>query len=78
MVDSLLDDVSGIGPSRKKALLRRFGSLKRIREAEFGELKEVLPNDVAESLHTTLHGRAGAEPGRGSLDETPAPEDGGG
>ena len=56
MVDSVLDSVSGIGPARKKALLRRFGSLKRIREAEIDQLKEVLPNDVAARLHGILHG----------------------
>lgn len=56
MVDSVLDGVSGIGPARKKALLRRFGSLKRIREAEIDQLKEVLPNDVAARLHGILHG----------------------
>ncbi|MEE8498826.1 MAG: excinuclease ABC subunit UvrC, partial [Acidimicrobiia bacterium] len=56
MVDSILDGVSGIGPARKKALLRRFGSLKRIREAEIDHLKEVLPHDVAERLYGTLHG----------------------
>ncbi len=56
MVDSVLDDVQGIGPVRKRALLRRFGSLKRIREAEVDELKEILPDDVAERLHATLHG----------------------
>ncbi len=56
MVDSVLDDVSGIGPTRKKALLRRFGSLKRIREAEADELKEVLPDEVAKRLYGVLHG----------------------
>ncbi len=56
MVDSILDDVFGIGPARKKALLRRFGSLKRIREAEANELKEVLPDEVADRLHGVLHG----------------------
>ena len=34
MVDSVLDDVPGLGPVRKKALLKRFGSLKRLRSAE--------------------------------------------
>jgi excinuclease ABC subunit C len=56
MVDSILDGVTGIGPSRKKALLRRFGSLKRIREAEADELKETLPANVAERLYEVLHG----------------------
>jgi len=56
MVDSILDSVTGIGPSRKKALLRRFGSLKRIREAEAGELKELLPDNVAVGLYEVLNG----------------------
>jgi excinuclease ABC subunit C len=56
MVDSILDGVTGIGPNRKKALLRRFGSLKRIREAEADELKETLPANVAERLYEVLHG----------------------
>jgi len=54
MVDSVLDDVRGIGPKRKKALLRRFGSVKRIREAEPAELKEILPDEVAERLYESL------------------------
>jgi excinuclease ABC subunit C len=56
MVDSTLDDVPGIGPTRKKALLRRFGSLKRIREASIEELEETVPEAVAASLYATLHG----------------------
>ncbi len=39
MVDSVLDEVPGVGPSRKRALLRRFGSLKRLREADEAELE---------------------------------------
>jgi excinuclease ABC subunit C len=35
---SLLDDIPGIGPKRKGALLRRFGSVQRIREASVDEL----------------------------------------
>jgi excinuclease ABC subunit C len=56
MVDSVLDDVPGIGPERRKALLRSFGSLKRIREASMAELAEVVPATVAEALHDALHG----------------------
>ncbi len=33
MVESILDDVPGLGEARKKALLRQFGSLKRLRAA---------------------------------------------
>jgi excinuclease ABC subunit C len=56
MVDSVLDGVRGVGPARKKALMRRFGSMKRLREAEIDELEEVLPCDVAQRLHESLRG----------------------
>jgi excinuclease ABC subunit C len=56
MIDSTLDDVPGIGPTRKKALLRRFGSLKRIRAANREELSEAVPVSVAADLYTALHG----------------------
>lgn len=35
---SALDDIPGIGPRRKSALLRQFGSIQRIREASVDEL----------------------------------------
>ena len=38
---SVLDDVEGIGPVRRRAMLRHFGSLKRIREASVEELGAV-------------------------------------
>ena len=38
---SVLDEVPGIGPKRKKALLKAFGSIKRIREASVEELAKV-------------------------------------
>ncbi len=37
---SPLDDVPGVGPARKKALLRRFGSLTRLRQASEGEIMQ--------------------------------------
>lgn len=41
MVESLLDDVPGLGELRRKALLRHFGSLKRLREARVEEIAQV-------------------------------------
>lgn len=38
---SRLDDVPGIGPKRKQALLKEFGSLKRIRDASVDDLAAV-------------------------------------
>jgi excinuclease ABC subunit C len=37
----VLDDIEGVGPVRRRALLRHFGSLKRIREATVDEIAEV-------------------------------------
>jgi excinuclease ABC subunit C len=34
MVESMLDDVPGLGEVRRKTLLKHFGSLKKLREAE--------------------------------------------
>jgi excinuclease ABC subunit C len=41
MVESVLDDVPGLGEVRRKSLLRRFGSLKKLRAATVGEIAEV-------------------------------------
>jgi excinuclease ABC subunit C len=55
MVDSVLDGVAGIGPKRKRELLRHFGSLKRIRAATEADLSEVVPDGVASDLYAALH-----------------------
>lgn len=54
MLSSILELVPGIGEKRRKELLKRFNSLKKIREASVSELKEVLPEDVAISLYNYL------------------------
>jgi excinuclease ABC subunit C len=41
MVESLLDDVAGLGEVRRKSLLKRFGSLRRLRAATVEEIAEV-------------------------------------
>lgn len=55
MVDSVLDEVPGIGPKRKRELLKRFGSLKKLREAGADSLAEVVPKNVADDLYAALH-----------------------
>ena len=49
---SVFDEVEGIGPVRKKALLKRFGSVRRIREASVDEVAETpgIPRELAERL----------------------------
>ncbi|MBT2693107.1 excinuclease ABC subunit UvrC [Bacillus sp. ISL-55] len=52
---SLLDDIPGIGEKRKKALLKHFGSVKKMREATLEELNAAgLPANVAEELYQKL------------------------
>ena len=41
MVDSALDDIPGLGPVKKKALLAHFGSLKKVAQANVEELATV-------------------------------------
>jgi excinuclease ABC subunit C len=41
MLVSLLDDVPGLGDTRRKALMKKFGSLKRLRAASVEELMTV-------------------------------------
>jgi excinuclease ABC subunit C len=41
MVESLLDDVPGLGEVRRKALLKRFGSLRKLRAATVEEIAAV-------------------------------------
>jgi excinuclease ABC subunit C len=57
---SELEEVPGVGEARKKALLRHFGSLKRVREASLEELAAVegVGRAVAERVHAFLHGDA--------------------
>ncbi|MCL4515397.1 MAG: excinuclease ABC subunit UvrC [Firmicutes bacterium] len=51
-VSSKLDEVAGIGPKRKKALLKHFGSIKRVGEASAEELAAVpgMSREVAEAV----------------------------
>jgi excinuclease ABC subunit C len=60
MTASLLDDLPGIGPTRKQALLTHFGSPEAVAAASSEELQAVpgLPAKVARELHSYLH-RAG-------------------
>ena len=60
MTSSLLDDLPGIGPSRKRALLTHFGSPDAVVAATNEELQAVpgLPAKVGRDIHAYLH-RAG-------------------
>lgn len=55
--ESLLDDCPGMSENRKEALLRRFGSVKRIRKATLKELESVpgIGKKTAEQMMDFLH-----------------------
>ncbi len=51
---SILDSIPGIGPARRKALLKHFGSVDKIRVASLEELQSVVPDDAAQSIKANL------------------------
>ncbi len=54
---SLLDQISGIGRNRKRALLNHFGSAKSVESASFEDLKSVegIEEKVAKKIHDFFH-----------------------
>ncbi|MBP1777237.1 MAG: uvrC [candidate division NC10 bacterium] len=56
-LQSALDEIPGIGEKRKRQLLQRFGSLRRLRAASVEELAHVggLPPRIAEATHRLLN-----------------------
>jgi len=61
MTASVLDDVAGLGPKRRKALVKAFGSVRRLREATAEEIAAVpgIPYPVAEEVVAVLRGALG-------------------
>jgi excinuclease ABC subunit C len=69
MLESALDEVPGLGDTRRKAVLKHFGSLKRLRAATVEEVMEVpgLGRRTAEAVVAAL-----AAPARPDVDAVPA------
>jgi excinuclease ABC subunit C len=57
MTTSVLDDIPGLGPTRRKRLLKEFGSVKRIRALDESELLALpwLPDVVGSAVYQRLH-----------------------
>jgi excinuclease ABC subunit C len=52
---SVLDDIPGVGEKRKKALLKYFGSVKKLKEATVEEIQEAkIPRQIAELIYSKL------------------------
>ena len=52
-VKSVLDEIPGVGPARRKALMRHFGSINEVREASVEQLCEVpeIPEHIARQIY---------------------------
>ncbi len=53
-ISSILDNIEGIGTSRKKALIKKFGSVTKMRNASIEELESVIPTNIAIELKKYL------------------------
>ena len=53
-VKSVLDDIPGVGPARRKALMRHFKSIEEIKQAEVAALTEVpeIPEHIAQEIYS--------------------------
>lgn len=55
MISSILDEVEGLGPTRKKRLLTIYHSIDEMKKASVEQLSQILPKNVAINLLKTLH-----------------------
>jgi excinuclease ABC subunit C len=53
-VKSILDDIKGIGPNKKRQLLQKFGSAAKIREASLTEISAIIGSAAAEKIKASL------------------------
>ena len=58
MTASVLDDIPGLGPGRKKRLVRELGGVNAVKAASLDSLRELswLPERVADAVYSKLHG----------------------
>ena len=52
---SVLDEIPGVGPARKAALLQSFRSVKAMKGASKAALAEVVPQNTAEAVFSFFH-----------------------
>lgn len=56
-ISSVLDNINGLGEKRKKLLIKKYGSVSKIKNASIEELTEIIPLNVAEGLHEYLNSK---------------------
>jgi excinuclease ABC subunit C len=59
MTTSVLDDITGLGPGRKKRLIKEFGGVRRVQKASLEELRGLswLPDPVADAVYEKCTGQ---------------------
>ncbi|MGI9604005.1 MAG: excinuclease ABC subunit UvrC [Acidimicrobiales bacterium] len=57
MTRSVLDDIPGLGPTRRKRLVKELGGVRKVQQASLDELEALswLPNTVAAAVYNHLH-----------------------
>lgn len=55
MTVSILDEIEGVGPKRKKELMNHFRSFKKLKEASEEQIAHIVPKAVAHEIFMTLH-----------------------
>ena len=53
-ISSVLDNINGLGEKRKKQLIKKYGSINKIKSSSVEELSEIIPMKVAIELHEYL------------------------
>ncbi len=53
-ISSVLDNINGLGDKRKKQLIKKYGSVSKMKEASIEELKDIIPEKVAIELKEYL------------------------
>ena len=54
-ISSVLDNIDGIGEKRKKELIKKFGSVAKMKEAPTEELEKIIPKNIADNLKEYLN-----------------------
>lgn len=54
-LESVLDNISGIGEKRKKDLLKKYSNIDKMKEASIEDLNSILPTDIAKNFHEYLN-----------------------
>ena len=57
MTKSVLDDIPGLGPTRRKRLIKELGGVAAVKAASLEELQALtwLPDAVAEAVYEKIH-----------------------